>query len=124
MKAHLYRGKDSGKFHLEVNGVTLATEGDLCRDKWFRDRYGVNTWSHDDLWRAEKVLNGEGRGEPIQPDRPKPSPQETAWLKIAELFRVGAERYNCMWNIQEDGEWEGIYRAALAAAQAEATRLR
>ncbi len=56
MRVITYIGKDSGKMHLEVNGVTLATEGDLCRDPMFR-MLGVDTWTVDDLVRAESLIN-------------------------------------------------------------------
>jgi L-arabinose isomerase len=56
MNAKTYIGKDSGKMHLEVNGITLATEGDVCRDATLRGA-GVDTWTVDDLIRVVNLIN-------------------------------------------------------------------
>lgn len=56
--ANTYVGKLSGKLHLEVRGITLATEGDLCRD--------ATLSTHSERWTAEllsmvrDVINGGG----------------------------------------------------------------
>ena len=54
--ANTYVGKLSGKVHLEVRGVTLATEGDLCRDTTlsiFSER-----WTAELLSMVRDVING------------------------------------------------------------------
>lgn len=55
MDAKLYKGQQSGKTHLEVNGVTLATEGDLCRDSLFR-AIGYNVWTVEALHQALSLI--------------------------------------------------------------------
>jgi len=55
MNVVLYLGKDSKKTHLEVNGVTLATEGDLCRDSNLRAQ-GVDLWTPASLQQAADTL--------------------------------------------------------------------
>lgn len=57
MKAETYIGGTSGKMHLEVNGITLATEGDLCRDTQFRHLpLGGGVWARDMLILACKRI--------------------------------------------------------------------
>ncbi len=57
MKARTYIGSGSGKLHLEVGGVTLATEGDLCRDAELRITFNSNVWHRGMLTHVENVLN-------------------------------------------------------------------
>lgn len=51
-----YIGQDSGKMHLAVGGVTLATEGDLCRDAVIRRTYNTNVWHQGLLTHVANAL--------------------------------------------------------------------
>jgi hypothetical protein len=51
----LYQGAQSGKLHLEVGGVTLATEGDTCRDSLFRAQ-GFDLWTEGSLKQAAALI--------------------------------------------------------------------
>ena len=42
-----------GRYHLVVNGVYVAMEGDLCRDTFTHDR----VWSEGSLRQAAELIN-------------------------------------------------------------------
>lgn len=55
--ARIYIGRISGKMHLSVCDITLATEGDLCRHAEFRQA-GANHWTRALLTKAAEMING------------------------------------------------------------------
>lgn len=58
MRATIFVGASSRKTHLMVNGVVLATEGDLCRDADLRSK-GVDRWNPALLEWLANYLNGQ-----------------------------------------------------------------